>query len=543
MQRRSLVLAALLAAPLVPVASASAAAPVTGTLDKSGYTVVAIATGNGKAVTAIHAGRKFRVKSPASKMTLQLINAKGRYAGTVVVGTKGTKAIVGVRAGAKLGTVRIKSGYATPAKKLAARYVDSTRTATARKGVPVGARGFGLVARSGAKETAREAQAPAPQPQPGPGPAPAPGPGGGATGPDTTKAGADPDKDGVPSAMDIDANGNGVIDQVDPNAPVVTGVRSFSNLFVDLDKTVNINAMPGSAAGIDEMMVRDQNLVFLDVPTGASLDCNGLTWCSPGGTGQIQPASAGNRYEPGGATTPFPDCCLQPGGFGLISGTSQGTDSREFRIFPRATSTALRSGDTLTMRVPEGSGVKEIPGAIGFVFNTVPAVQSWSAGSRGGAIAYPVAANGEGTQGNPFTIDSTSLAITLRFWRPQRSSITTAGEPAGFMDIGNLRYLIQLPDAPGATGGGMVQCPASTLSTSDPNLRIEERGPEAFARDLQGDQPANAANLLTMTVDAGKCIAAKGGSTAPGGRFRIHLEGMTPSGGDHANQNLFFRIA
>lgn len=545
MTRRSLIIAVALAAPLASTAGAFAAAPVTGTLDKSGYTVVAIATGNGKSVTARHVGRRFRIASPASKMTLQLISPKGRYAGTIVVGTKGSKAIVGIKAGAALGTVKVKSGYATPAKKLAAKYVDSARTATAKKGVPVGARGFGLVPRTTAKETARQAQSPpppAPLPnQPG---APAPGPiAGGTGGVDTSKAGGDPDKDGVPSAVDIDANGNGVIDQVDPAAPPVTGVPSFSNLFVDLDKTVNVNAEPGSAARIDEMMVRDQNLVFMNVPAGATLDCNGLTWCSPGGTGQIQPASSGNRYEPGGATTPFPDCCLQPGGFGLISGTSQGTDRGEFRIFPRATSTAIRSGDTLTMRVPEGSGVKEIPGAIGFVFNSVPAVKSWSTATRSATIAYPVAAGGQGTQANPFVIDSSSLAITLTFWRPQRASITSAGEPAGFMDIGNLRYMIQLPDAPGATGGGNVQCPAGTLSTGDPNLGIETRGTETFARDRQPDQPASAANVLTMTVDAGACIAAKGGSTAAGGQFRIHLEGMTPSGGDHANQNLFFRIA
>ncbi len=533
--RRRVPVIGLIASIAVSVATASAVPPVTGTLSTAGYTVIAISTTNGRTSTAIHTGKRFTVASPGPRMTLQLVSPKGSYAGTVVVGRKGAKVIVGIRAGARLGTVRVYRGYAKPVKPLAAKYMDRSRTALANTaGVPVGVLAYGLVKRT-ATEMSREAQT---SPPPG-----------GANTPNTAQAGADPDQDGVPSGMDIDANGNGVIDANDPAAPRPAGFQTFTNLFVNLAETVNAAAEPGSTSRIDSLMVQRQELVFLNVPSGATLDCNGLTWCSPGGTGRIQPASAGNQPQPGGTTTPFPACCLQ-GGYGLISGTSQSAgDGTEFRIFPRAGSTGLRSGDTMVMRVPQGSGVREVAGAIGFVFNTVPALRSWSAGTRSAAITYPVAPGGVGaSMNNPFLLDRTSLNLTFTLWRPQRSAITAAGEPAGYMDIGHLRYQIQLPNAPGSslsTGAtGPVQCPQSTLSSTDANLVAGSGSDVGEVRDQTDDQPASPANTLAFTLDLGACITAKGGNTGPGTpAFVLHLEAMTPSGSDHANQDLYFRLS
>ncbi len=538
MYRRLITLGVLAAVPAL-AGSAHALAPVTGTLSKSGYTVIAISSGTGRTAEATRRGRTFTVKSPGAKMTLQLVSPRGSYAGTIVVGRKGARAIVGVKAGARLGMVKVLAGYGKPTTPLAARYIDASRTAKANSaGVPVGARSFGLT-RTTVKEMSRETQGvPGPPAPPAPGGQPGPG------GAGTANAGADPDQDGVPNGVDIDANGNGIIDANDPAAPQVAGFRTFTNLFVNLAETVNANAEPGSTTRIDAMMVRDQELVFLAVPTGATLDGNGLTWFSPGGTGQILPPGG----QPGGTTLPFPDCCLH-GGYGRISGTSQSAgNGTEFRIFPRAGSTQLRSGDTMVMRVPDGSAVKEIPGAIGFVFNTVPAVRSWSAGSRSATITYPVAANGTGARREtPFLLDASSLAVTFTVWRPQRSAIPAAGEPTGFMDIGHLKYQIQLPTPPGATAGagatGPVQCGQSTLSTTDPNLVADTRGDVGALVDQANDHAADPAGTLSFTFDLGACITAKGGSTTAGhDAFLLHLEAMTPSGGDHANQDLYFKI-
>ncbi|MBM3664189.1 MAG: hypothetical protein FJW92_00080 [Actinobacteria bacterium] len=279
MSRRPITASLHAAAPLFAVA-AHAAPPVTGMLTKSGYAVIAIANGNGKAGVARRSGRRFTVRSPAPTMMLQLVSPRGSHAGTIVVGRKGSRAVVGVRAGARLGTVRVLPGYGKPSKPLAPRFVDASRTARATAvGVPIGPASFGLTKAKSSKELSREAQA-----------APAPGPAGGATGPDTASAGGDPDQDGVPNAVGIDANGNGVIDANDPNAPRAAAFQTFTTLFVDVLGTVNADAEPGSTARIDSLMVSTKELVFLGVPSGATLDCNGLTWCSPGGTGRIQPA-------------------------------------------------------------------------------------------------------------------------------------------------------------------------------------------------------------------------------------------------------------
>jgi hypothetical protein len=48
-------------------------------------------------------------------------------------------AVVGVKRGAKLGTIRVRNGYARVAKRVPKKYLDLRRLARARKGVPIGA--------------------------------------------------------------------------------------------------------------------------------------------------------------------------------------------------------------------------------------------------------------------------------------------------------------------------------------------------------------------------------------------------------------------
>src|SRR5690349_20286945 len=127
--------AAAVAAALL-VASAPAAAklkPITGKVNRPGYTVIALGY-DGRAVSS--SARTFRIAPRSSKVTLQLRDAQGRYAGPVVVGRRGANVVVGVKAGARLGTVRIRNGYATA--RVAPRLVDRGRVAQARKGVPLG---------------------------------------------------------------------------------------------------------------------------------------------------------------------------------------------------------------------------------------------------------------------------------------------------------------------------------------------------------------------------------------------------------------------
>jgi hypothetical protein len=121
-----------LAASLVVLAGSApaSAAPkrITGKLSKRGYTVIALAA-NGKARSVRVRRRRFRLRPPARRITLHLRARNGRYAGPIVVKRrkKGRVAILGVRAGARLGRVRIRRGYAIVAKRLPRRRIDWKR--------------------------------------------------------------------------------------------------------------------------------------------------------------------------------------------------------------------------------------------------------------------------------------------------------------------------------------------------------------------------------------------------------------------------------
>jgi hypothetical protein len=508
---------------LVAPPQSGAAASVSGKLSKRGYTVLAF-TERGKVASAKAKKGAFKVRAPGSVVALHLLDRRGRYAGPIVMGTAsgGRKAVLGVKAGAKLGLVELHSGYARPARKPPARMVSRSIVAKAKRGVPIGSRGFGLV--RGAKASSAVG-APATV----------------SAGRVSASAGSDGDGDGVPAALDIDANGNGVIDAVDPSAPRPSGFGVFSQLVLSLDETVNAAASGVTQEMIDDAMKSRLTLVFLNVADGTELDCNGLTYCSLGGTGRIQ-----KPPEEGGGGEAFPSCCDSDGdGAGDISGGGQGPSGREFRLEPRAGASDIRSGDTMTQLV----GSKRLLGSLGFVFNTVPAAKQLTDGAGATtAFSYPVAAGGVGTQANPIVLPSaTPGPLSFVVWRPQRRPITGAGEPRKPIDVGGLDYQIQLPNVPGAPGpspGSAPQCPQSSFTTSDPSLTVTG-GTIGAVRDSRADAPVDPAQTISFSLDLAGCIAARGGSVTPGANFHLHIEAVSQNANsvDHADQVIYFRFS
>jgi hypothetical protein len=142
------------------------------------YTVVALAT-DGRARTIENVRGSFELVPPARTVTLHLLGSTGRYLGPVVVAGKGSRVVVQVRAGARLGTLRVLDDYARPRRKISARRLGGGRRAKARAGVPIGAGVLGRV-RSGA------------------------------VGP--TGSGRDRDLDGIPGRFDVDDDGDLVLD-------------------------------------------------------------------------------------------------------------------------------------------------------------------------------------------------------------------------------------------------------------------------------------------------------------------------------------------
>ena len=523
--RVALVLCALIALP------AQAASTITGKLNKRGYTVIALAK-DGTTVSAAARSGAFTVKPPAGTVTIQLRAPNGRYAGPIVVGRHKGKVVLGIRRGAKLGKVLVKSGYGVTAKALKAKYVNSKVVATAKGGGPIGSKTFGLVPGTHLRQTG-----PVQPTQPG-----SEGVPGG------TSAGGDSDSDGVPNALDVDSNGNGVLDNVDPEAPAPPGIGVFSQMFLDIDQTVNADASAITAEDIDAAMKAHMFLVFTNLPenVGVELDCGGLTYCAPGGTGQRQTGP----IEVGGTTDPFPACCDADGnGWGSIAGGTNGPTGSEFVLKPNAGSSAIGSGDTMIEHIISNASTAQIPGALNFVFNTVPALKQWTSGTgtTPTVVSYPVAANGPGTRDNPLPVTKDAggdYTLTLTLWRPQRKAIPGAGEGSGAVDIGGLAYDVNIPNGGGAPGNGVSpQCSPASLSTTDPHGSVTNTGPIGRIADNAPDQPADPANTLTFSVDLTKCLADKGNTLGAGQTFNMDIgaNSLSAHSVDHANQVIYIK--
>jgi hypothetical protein len=165
-------------------------AKIRGHLDRSGYTVVALAADG--AATRTNGKVGFALAPPAKTVTLQIRDRSGVYLGPLVVRGNRSRVVLGVRAGARLGKIRVLAKYARLVHAPRKKWLDTGRTARARAGVPLGAGLRGLV----------------------------PGRADGPSGP-----GLDRDRDGIPGAFDIDDDGDLVLDVHESSARAKGGGR------------------------------------------------------------------------------------------------------------------------------------------------------------------------------------------------------------------------------------------------------------------------------------------------------------------------------
>ena len=437
----------------------------------------------------------------------------------------GKRAILRLQAGAKLGsvTVRPAAGYAKA--KLTERqwnsWVVEKTQARAKDGVPIGAGNFGFVK---SKETK-----------------------GGAPG--------DLDLDGVADPLDIDDNGNLIIDRYEhggdssaasSHGPIAsTSDLSYlvptpsSALTLTLKETVNANATGLTIADINDTLAR-RGFLLLNTPLNlagqdvtAELDCGGspdpggpngwsggLSYCAKGGTGRWSPEFI-PFSPPRSWPLVFPDCCDSDGdGFGEPPRTAMGAP-----FFSHgATTDEIGTGDVLNWRVAEEGGVEaEFPTTVSDVIATVPALVSWKDGAgNSGTVNYPVPPPYSGSPppftggdegpyegfevgpcpaGAPAPCVEGDFVLTFTFWRPQREAIPGV-EQGQWTDIGGLAY--------SASFGPINVCrEQSNFSTDDPNLTAEPgsglNGSAGF-RDSAADRPADPANILSFSLNLSKCL-------------------------------------
>jgi hypothetical protein len=415
--------------------------------------------------------------------------------------------------------------------------VDTTRLARARRGVPIGAGVFGRV-RS--------------KPPPG-------------------SPGADRDVDGVPNVLDIDDDGDLILDSVDYSrtARAAQGQGTVFNTHTDLsgsfETTVNANA------GSTDQQIAAALPAFgrLDVQilpgNSSELDCGrpqvrtdptvgGLVYCSRGGTGRV--------FQPGvpEASWPrFPECCdADSDGFGTLTQTA-GVPGAMF-IATGATAAQIGTGDVLIQRVTTGGLETQFLTALQYVFATMPALVSYDDGEGNSrTVSYPVqrvpgppgcspACTGPapGDRGNGFPVKARpngDVIVRLTFWRPQRRPIPP--ETGNWIDIGGLHHAAGID-------GIDSSCRQSTFSNPSPGLtpidiQVLDR---AGFRDLAADQPASAANTFAYTLNLTDCLRspvshkrpAPGFSFNPGEERGLKFSGISVSGSNtgEAEQSIYF---
>jgi hypothetical protein len=515
---------------------AAGAKKITGKLSKPGLTVLALDKDGEAASKVAKPNGKFKLKPPAKRVSLHLRAADGTYAGPVVIdkkGKRGKKAILGVEAGAELGKVRVKNGFAKLKRDLPREDEDRKRKAKARRGVPIGAGNFGRVAAS-------------------------------ATG--TPGPGQDLDRDGIPGALDIDDDGDLVLDNTDAVAapPTTSGVLrgavsappeifDIHTELTPLPLTANANTPGSTDSQIESALPLGGRLLMEIIPGESSeLDCAGdpnanpprpgLSYCSVGGTGKV--------FTGGGIHAeqfPFPECCDPDGdGFGSLNPVPGGPGAAN-AIEHGATSAEIATGDLLIQRVTTAGVEQEYPATLQFVFATNPALVSYS-DTAGNSLTLPYPGPGQdgpGSDANPLPVAAGpdgDVVLTLTFWRPQRRPIPP--ETANWIDLGGLTYptLVQYVGSP---ADGTIQrfCPQTAFSSFDPNLvPAPTTGLPPGMTDTAADQPANPANTLTYTLNLTSCLAAYGATLDPGEKTGIDFIARVsrPEAPDDTIQNLTF---
>lgn len=528
----------LAAAALTAPAAADAAPTLSGKIVRGkGYTVTVLGEGGAGVSRTVGANGSFslRMPKPARGATVQLVGPDGRYYGPLVLASKRGKAYTALSGRAvKLGAIKLRGGWAMPVRPVAGTAFNPRQAVVAaRSGKPAGAGKLGLVASSASLRKAAEGFQGGGDGQGG-------GPGdGGRGGPG---AGADPDRDGIPSAVDADDNGNLVLDTADPTSRG-SGAGLFTSLFTPLARTLNANASAVDASAIDAGLVNglavsfyfDEHPLGGRTATAADVDCRALSYCRTGRFSSMADSGVDLRDVPWAS--------YDPNDNGLPNLVPQRSfDGRSVyagSLNPGVGTSGIRPGDTYDVRFATSAGVISVPTALSFMFVTTPAIISWDDGTGPREVTYPVAQNSPGTESNPARLSSERLALSL--WRPQRAPI---GTESGFIDMGGLTYGITI-DEPQRQFG----C-AGDYSGLSPTLEQEAAAGGDPAnqlwplRDSASDAPANPANRLSFTLDLGNCLRRNG--IDPSSRESVELKltaagESRPGGNDRAVQT--FRVA
>ncbi len=585
------------------------AAPVSGAVHSfaKAYTITATIKGGKDLTVLLMSGsgqllasqslsdnnQKITLKSPPTASiagtTLQLISgvnaaAKGKYYGPVVLGNKSSSAakssIVYTRLKqtastlVRLGTIAVKTvpgttqqGYGVTSKKSPDADTSTSASVKAYKGKPIGVGTYGKTAGVAIKSYGVSAAAigdpcsPAgtptcdlsgreKSPQDGPPPTGQP-----TTGLPTTTTntaidkektlGGDPDDDGIPSAFDVNDDGDGYVDSADSDTPsTIVGVagstscaalnfRVFTNLKAterDFLSTINAYGATGTKfeatpARSAEMITSTMSMVFLPIKnvcgsnvTATYLKGNGAAYAPTEYVKLPDPCDSTKDYE-------------WEIGLGKMCPSRAGnTNTFSFASPFTFTDKNLPSGqDTFTMKLVTADGNEyEFTSSPGFVFVTHPMLVSYDNGAGAtGTIPYG--------QSNIAPIPVTSdKELTLTLYRPQRLAFD--GEDGfaegAYYDLAGFSYSADLPSKL-----------RTTLGPTGPT----EQGPGQCDQvkytdtQLANDTRANKSSKLTLTLKW-KIKDCLRGFAWTAGYLDIDIKVLPTGPGGNSAQKLFVQL-
>ncbi len=467
--------------------------------DASGGSLLAISS-TGKAVRTKLGSKTVSLNVPKATIsgtTLQLVSKSGRFLGPVVLasasGGKKAYLTLGKGAGAnsslKLGTATVKNGYAALSKPLATKSLLTSSYATAVKGAPTGSGRLGLQKSS---KTASAAQ----------------GSGSGSNIP----AGTDPDHDGLTSNIDVDDNGNGILDNQDSaQRPTSAGLFATLNLRPG-DAGTNLNATGVTEAQIDANVSGANTFGFifyfgggdLTAATGAYVDCGALSYCnSDTGTAVVGGLSESSPSVPRGELWRNWRPDGNPQGNGLEKITNNGQNAWAAGLQPRATTAQMAPGDLLNVVFRGAGGDVVTPVALPSYPVTVPAIKTVTSGGVATTIL-------NGNSASPGSSASSAIPVSpagdlaFDYWRPQRRGIAGTGEGA-LVDMGHLHYTITIGGL--RTAGGNEVRASQEFSCNADGQPVSPEGDFFGPADPTGDAAPNAANTRTYSTNLRSCLS------------------------------------
>ena len=438
-------------------------------------------------------------KATISGTTLQLVSKSGTFLGPVVLASAsgGKKAYLtlgkgaGAKSSLKLGTATVKKGYAALSKPLATKSLLTSSYAAAVKGAPTGSGRLGLQ-KSSKKASLAQSE----------------------TGGNGIPSGTDPDRDGLTSNIDVDDNGNGILDNQDSaQRPTSAGLFTTLNLRPS-DGGTNVNATGVTQAQIDANVSGENifNFIFYfgggDLPatTGAYVDCGALSYCnSVTGTAVLSGLSESSPDLPRGTLWRNWRVDGNRQGNGLERITNNGQNAWAAGLQPRATTAQMAPGDLFNVVFRGAGGDVITPVALPSYPVTVPAIKTVTSGGVATTIL-------NGDPSGPGSNESSAIAVSAEgdiafdYWRPQRRGIAGTGE-AALIDMGNLHYTISIGGLRTAGGTEVRVSREFTCNAAGQPVSPESPGGDFFGpADPTADAAPNPANTRTYTTNLRSCL-------------------------------------